>query len=46
MTVPRRQAYNGAEAVHMLLERPLSAEAKRKIRWDNAVQLYGERVVA
>jgi uncharacterized protein len=33
-------------AVDMFLARPITAAAKRKILWDNSVQLYGERVVS
>ena len=33
-------------AVEEFLGRPLSTEAKRKVLWDNALALYGERIVA
>jgi uncharacterized protein len=33
-------------AVETFLDQAITADAKRKILWDNSVQLYGERVIA
>ena len=34
------------KAVSSLLEQPISEDSKRKILWDNAVKLYGERILS
>jgi predicted TIM-barrel fold metal-dependent hydrolase len=43
---PHPDAPEPAEALPDLDAQPISEEAKRKILWDNAVKLYGRRIVS
>jgi predicted TIM-barrel fold metal-dependent hydrolase len=43
---PHPDAPDPAEALPDLDAQPISGEAKRKILWDNAVKLYGPRIVS
>jgi predicted TIM-barrel fold metal-dependent hydrolase len=43
---PHPDAPEPAEALPDLDAQPISQEAKRKILWDNSVQLYGPRIVS
>ena len=42
---PHADAPDPDKALDSLLSQPISDEAKRKILWDNAVRLYGERII-
>jgi predicted TIM-barrel fold metal-dependent hydrolase len=43
---PHPDAMAPADALPLFLSRAISAEAKKKILWDNAVRLYGPRIAS
>ena len=43
---PHVDAPDPDKALPSLLAQPISDEAKKKILWDNAVKLYGQRILA
>jgi predicted TIM-barrel fold metal-dependent hydrolase len=43
---PHPDAPEPAEALSDLDHQPISEDAKRKILWDNAVKLYGSRILS